>query len=255
MQLGWRKKGVHNVIGECILKHPTGKSRRKLEKFVKWIVAKLVVRLWTGLSSSGFDIKISGTIFDITKCFKSKSQIWCYDKSLPQALCDTRIVFRVWRLLIISSVSILLHAMMKQSLRQIGCLPVIWERWAMHCSSRIRLVMTVFSARSVTSGRGNPLCSSDDQPIELQHGRRVYIQASLLNLIWRCKSTAIPGQTLRVPVGWDSYTLRQSAHEGGKVVSPTHRPPLPPQEILLVHISFRDWVDYRAIVRPEGLRQ
>jgi hypothetical protein len=43
-----------------------------------------------------------------------------------------------------------------------------------------------------------------------------------------------------------------TAQDGGKVVSLMHRPPLP-QEIQLVLISVRGWVDPRAIVQPAAL--
>jgi hypothetical protein len=61
-----------------------------------------------------------------------------------------------------------------------------------------------------------------------------------------------PGKALRIPGGWGSQISRQSAHEGGKVVSPTHRPPFTPQEVFLVLISVRGWVDTSSIVQPEG---
>ena len=39
-----------------------------------------------------------------------------------------------------------------------------------------------------------------------------------------------PGQFLRVPGGSPSQISRQSTHEGSKVVSPRHRPPLAPRK-------------------------
>jgi hypothetical protein len=44
----------------------------------------------------------------------------------------------------------------------------------------------------------------------------------------------------------------KTVRESGKVVSHTHRPPLP-QEVVLIHTFIRGWVDSSAIVRPEGL--
>ena len=64
-----------------------------------------------------------------------------------------------------------------------------------------------------------------------------------------------PGQALRVPGSWGSQISRQLAQEGGKVVSPMHQLPIPPQDIFLVLISVRGWVNSRARMWPEGVCQ
>jgi len=59
----------------------------------------------------------------------------------------------------------------------------------------------------------------------------------IINLISK-KGKAIPLQAWTGPEGSKRLRLpdfRQSAHEGGKVVSPTHQPPLPPGNISGTH--------------------
>ena len=53
------------------------------------------------------------------------------------------------------------------------------------------------------------------------------------------KDKAIPLQAQTVPGGWGSQISRQPVHEGGKVVRPTHRPPLPPENIPVIHFCYR----------------
>jgi len=68
----------------------------------------------------------------------------------------------------------------------------------------------------------------------------------------KCK--AIPGQALGVPKGWGPPIPKPSPHQRGKIFSRTYpHPPPPPQEIFLLLISVRGWVNPRAIVRPERL--
>jgi hypothetical protein len=57
-----------------------------------------------------------------------------------------------------------------------------------------------------------------------------------------------------VPGGWGSQISKQSAHEGGKFVSPKHRPPLPPGNIPGAHFCWR-LSRPQGHMRPEGLCQ
>jgi hypothetical protein len=63
-----------------------------------------------------------------------------------------------------------------------------------------------------------------------------------------------PGEDLKVP-GWGFQISRQSPHEGGKVVSLTHCPPLPHRKYSWYSFLLTGLLDPRATVRPEGLYQ
>jgi len=58
------------------------------------------------------------------------------------------------------------------------------------------------------------------------------------------ESSYKPGQALRTPGVQGSQVSRQSAHEGGKFVSPTHRPPSFPGNIPGTH-------SYQRLSRPQ----
>jgi hypothetical protein len=60
-----------------------------------------------------------------------------------------------------------------------------------------------------------------------------------------------PGVDQRVPGSLGSHISWRSTREGCEFVSLTHRPPLP-QEIFLILIFTRGWVDPRVMVRLEG---
>ena len=113
-----------------------------------------------------------------------------------------------------------------------------------HCSCREPRHEQFITAANATQLQHRNFC-----PISL---RSVFF---LINVLKKVKPSHYrSGQAVRVPGGWGSQISRQSAHEGGNV-SPSHRPPLPPQKIFLILISVRGWGNPRAIVWPERLCQ
>jgi hypothetical protein len=74
---------------------------------------------------------------------------------------------------------------------------------------------------------------------------------TFLNLVYG-KAKAIAVQACTGPWGsrgWGCQISSQSTHEGGKIVGPTHWPPLPPRKYSLVLGSVTPWVEPRTIVQ------
>jgi hypothetical protein len=137
------------------------------------------------------------------------------------------------------------HSSLHSSLAGSEKSKVLTDQALIHCSAKnfltIRHVLSITAVCITLYKAGSRLSSFK-------------LSCNLLGIIPILDSKAIPVQAWAGPeASWWLMLpdFKTSAPEGGKIVSSTHIPPLLPQEILLVIISVRGWVDPRAVVWPE----
>jgi hypothetical protein len=136
--------------------------------------------------------------------------------------------------------------------------------------------LTRFTVRN--TGRNGYHCQTGlCKLLECKSGTSILLDTHLDTVVWYTSpllyvhslraawKKAIPLQAwtgLRFPGGWGSQISTQSTHEGGKVVNPTHRPPLPPGNIPGTHFCLggKDYVNEKfhwhhreSIPRHSGL--
>ena len=108
--------------------------------------------------------------------------------------------------------------------------------WPKSACQKTKFIMTIFQAKRMTrwldeytrkfTGKGSGTVAGRCERVELWEFS-LWFQHLTTS---KGKVEALPVQAPRTPEGWGSQISWQSAHEGGKVVSPKLRPPLPPRK-------------------------
>ena len=104
-----------------------------------------------------------------------------------------------------------------------GSFAVCYRCLAMKLANHLQLVLNIDWSCTSTPSYAFMTCTRTALPLPSTDWNVGMVAALIRLYVSRNKGRRVPGV-------WGSQVSRQSVHEGGKVVSPTHRPPLPPRK-------------------------